>query len=554
MVARPGPRLRAGPHVYPRGSDRRPAPGGSGGKRPVREGAGAGHCRGPRGPGGPQREGRALCRTGPLRPQRVPGARRSPRRAGGPAREDVREPAAGRAGRHQLAAARCTAARGTPRPVDRSRPRQRADAPCARDRRDGGPLWRGVAPGGRRPAGAARRGGSRARRAAPAGVGIAGDRGPCARAVPAGGGAGRARHRSRARISRSCSHRSARRQSDRPLRARRARGAGAALRRLHGAGCRVRGAGRRAALAARAPRRAGWPRRSRDGAGGEAWTHTGPGIAAPERRRGPARCGRRNAARGGAVAGPRAARAEARLTLAGVRVLVTRAVEDAPELEALLRDRGAAPVRMPCIAFQDGPDSARIAAIVGSGQADLIVVSSPHAARRLLALCGPIRVPIAAVGAATARELPGDVLVPRQGVGADALVRELGGRVAGQRVLVPRAEEGNPALADGLRAAGAQVEELVLYRTVTAPQAEPAALRALGEGAIDAIAFASGSAARGFVALAGVRAAGQAAVACMGRRCAGDARGAGLRVDAVADGGLTELCEAVALAVRVRKR
>ena len=242
------------------------------------------------------------------------------------------------------------------------------------------------------------------------------------------------------------------------------------------------------------------------------------------------------------------------MTLAGLRVLVTRAAEDAPELEALLRERGAAPVRMPCIAFEDGPDVARIAAKVRSGQADLIVVSSPHGARRLVALCGPIRAPIAAVGAATARELPGDVLVPRQGVGADALVRELGARVAGQRVLVPRAEEGNPALAHGLRAAGAQVEEFVLYRTVTAPRAEPAALRALGEGAIDAIAFASGSAARGFVALARVSAVGRAGVACMGKRCAEDARGAGLRVDAVADGGLAELCEAVALAVRVRKR
>ncbi len=242
------------------------------------------------------------------------------------------------------------------------------------------------------------------------------------------------------------------------------------------------------------------------------------------------------------------------MTLAGLRVLVTRAAEDAPELEALLRERGAAPVRMPCIAFEDGPDVARIAAKVRSGQADLIVVSSPHGARRLRAVCGPIRGPIAAVGAATARELPGDVLVPREGVGADALVRELGARVAGQRVLLPRAEEGNPALADGLRAAGARLEELVLYRTVTAPKAEPAALRALGEGGIDAIAFASGSAARGFVALAGVKAQGRAAVACMGRRCAEDARGAGLRVDAVADGGLGELCEAVALAVRVRKR
>ena len=242
------------------------------------------------------------------------------------------------------------------------------------------------------------------------------------------------------------------------------------------------------------------------------------------------------------------------MTLAGLRVLVTRAAEDAPELEVLLRERGAAPVRMPCIAFEDGPDVARIAAKIRSGHLDLIVVSSPHGAQRLLALCGSIRTPIAAVGAATARELPGDVLVPRQGVGADALVRELGARVAGQRVLVPRAEEGNPALAAGLRAAGAQVEELVLYRTVTAPQAEPASLRELLEGEIDVIAFASGSAARGFVALAGVKAQGQAAVACMGGRCAEDARGVGLRVDAVADGGLSELCEAVALAVQVRKR
>jgi len=71
------------------------------------------------------------------------------------------------------------------------------------------------------------------------------------------------------------------------------------------------------------------------------------------------------------------------LTLAGLRVLVTRAVEDAPELEALLRERGAAPVRMPCIAFEDGPDVARIAAVVRSGRPDLIVVSSPQGARRL---------------------------------------------------------------------------------------------------------------------------------------------------------------------------
>ncbi len=242
------------------------------------------------------------------------------------------------------------------------------------------------------------------------------------------------------------------------------------------------------------------------------------------------------------------------MTLAGLRVLVTRAAEDAPELEALLRERGATPMRMPCITFADGPDTARIAAAIRDGDADLVVVSSPHAARRLLALCGPLRLPLAAVGAATAHELQGEVQVPRQGTGGEALLRELRGRVQGLRVLVPRAEGGNPALVDGLRDAGARVEALTLYRTVTAPHAAPAALLALRQGAVDAISFASGSAARGFAELAGTAAAGPAAVACMGKQCAQEAVTAGLRVDAVADGGLAELCDAVALAVRVHKR
>jgi len=67
-------------------------------------------------------------------------------------------------------------------------------------------------------------------------------------------------------------------------------------------------------------------------------------------------------------------------------------------------------------------------------------------------------------------------------------------------------------------------------------------------GRVDAIAFASGSAARGFAKLFGPdapRLAGRAAVACMGRTCAAAARSAGLRVDAVAGGGLPELISAL---------
>jgi uroporphyrinogen-III synthase len=241
------------------------------------------------------------------------------------------------------------------------------------------------------------------------------------------------------------------------------------------------------------------------------------------------------------------------VTLSGLRVLVTRAAEDAAELEDLLRERGADPMRMPCIAFEDGPDLSLIAKRVRERQADLIVVASPHAARRLVALCGVIEVPLAAVGAATARELPGQALLPLRGTGAEALVRELGDRIAGRRVLVPRAEAGNPALLEGLRSAGARVEALTLYRTVTPREAPAATLRALRERLVSAITFASGSAARGFAELAGAPAAGGVAVACLGKQSADEAARAGIRVDAVADGGLVELCGAVALAVRIRK-
>ena len=233
--------------------------------------------------------------------------------------------------------------------------------------------------------------------------------------------------------------------------------------------------------------------------------------------------------------------------LDGKRVIVTRAAEEAGELEALLRERHAVPVRFPCIAFEDGPDLAQIVQKVREGP-DLIVLSSPHAARRFLELVGPTRIPFAAVGQATAALLPGEVVVPRTGAGAEALLAELAPRVRGKRILLPRAGRGTTALLDGLRAAGALVEALTLYRTVIPPTADPALL----DGA-HALSFASGSAVRGFVALAGAAAAQTCAVACIGTTTAQEALAAGIRVDAQGGDGLVQLCDALALAVSARK-
>ncbi len=225
-----------------------------------------------------------------------------------------------------------------------------------------------------------------------------------------------------------------------------------------------------------------------------------------------------------------------------MKVLVTRAEEDCAPLEELLRARGFEPVRLPCIAIEE-------LAFELPHDPDFVVVASPHAARRLRGDFPRAR--FAAVGSATAAALGrADVLVPAAGAGADALLEMLAPLVRGKTVLLPRAEEGNPALPAQLEAAGARVIAVALYRTVAATRADPAVLALLRAGAIDAVAFASGSAAHGFVALAGAAAAPR--VACMGRVCAEEAQRAGLRVDAVADGGLAALCDAVAAALSDR--
>jgi uroporphyrinogen III methyltransferase/synthase len=252
--------------------------------------------------------------------------------------------------------------------------------------------------------------------------------------------------------------------------------------------------------------------------------------------------------------------------LRGARVVVTRAADDRGALDDLLAARGAEAIPFPCIAFDDPLDLAALdealRALGFPGGPSAVALSSPQAVRRFHARLLRLgldpgaalrNVLIGAVGAGTAAALSQvglrAAVVPAGAVGAEALAAALAPRLRGQRVLLPRAEEGNPALAEALARAGAEVHSAILYRTVTAPAPDPAGLAFLRAGLMDGILFASGSAARGFAALLGAEAgplAARAKVACMGARCAAVAREAGLRVDAVARGGFEELLDALA--------
>ncbi|MBV8756458.1 MAG: uroporphyrinogen-III synthase [Deltaproteobacteria bacterium] len=111
---------------------------------------------------------------------------------------------------------------------------------------------------------------------------------------------------------------------------------------------------------------------------------------------------------------------------------------------------------------------------------DVVMVMSPRAAHMVVK--GSVKAPaVWAVGPATKRALeiakvaahvPADVV---DGVGlARALVQS---GVAGKRVLVPRAEEGRTEPLDILRAAGAEVIDVIAYRTVPVAAEDPAVQR-----------------------------------------------------------------------------
>jgi len=187
--------------------------------------------------------------------------------------------------------------------------------------------------------------------------------------------------------------------------------------------------------------------------------------------------------------------------LAGRSVAVTRARAQASPLAARLRALGASVIETPAIRIE--PLAARLPDL---SEFDLLAVTSPNGAQRLLALCRDARdltgPAIAAIGPGTAAALrSGGIepdIVPERAV-AESLVEALAGRDV-RRALIARAESARDVLVDALRGRGAKVEILALYRTVAEPLEERARAAAL---AADYLTFTSASSVRFFLQSAG---------------------------------------------------
>ena len=225
--------------------------------------------------------------------------------------------------------------------------------------------------------------------------------------------------------------------------------------------------------------------------------------------------------------------------LAGRRIVVTRAAEQADELAELLQRAGAIPVVIPLIAIvPEAGGAAQLAALGADGftRFDWLIVTSPNSAACLIAVTKEIHPTavsgnVAAIGAATAEAVrDGGVAVAFVPAlqSAAGLLAEFPAGSAGS-VLVIQAANAEPALADGLRERGAAVTVVAPYRSVAARVNAGQQLAALSA---DAVLFASGSAARAWADVFGDST--PPVVVAIGPQTAAAATDAGLKVSVVA--------------------
>ena len=226
------------------------------------------------------------------------------------------------------------------------------------------------------------------------------------------------------------------------------------------------------------------------------------------------------------------------------RVLVPRAFDQAGELLSALRAAGLEPIPVPAIAIELDPPGGDLDTAVGLLPTyRWVVITSANGARAIRKAAERVRTDLgapswAAIGPVTARVLEHDgieVAFQPSHSTAIGMAAELPVRV-GDRVLVVRGDLADRELATGLRDRGAEVDDVVAYRTREAPESSRAPLRrAVSAGPLAAVALTSGSTVRGLVALGLAEALDVVSIPsiCIGPETADAARAAGFQVLAV---------------------
>ena len=227
--------------------------------------------------------------------------------------------------------------------------------------------------------------------------------------------------------------------------------------------------------------------------------------------------------------------------LAGVRVMVTRALEQAGAFVAALKDAGASVVMCPVIAIEPlAVPEDFLARLPGY---DWVVFTSVNGVERFFGLLGDARPPaavqMAAIGPQTAGRLAmygaRAAVVPARFVAEDLAEAFPEAAIRGRRMLLPRARGSRDVLPERLRERGAQVDVVEVYHAVPPPNL-PARLHSLLHAGLDVVTFTSSSTVRNFAdALAGEPIPAGVRVACIGPITAATARERGLSVAIIAE-------------------
>ncbi|HEY4870849.1 MAG TPA: hydroxymethylbilane synthase [Candidatus Dormibacteraeota bacterium] len=227
------------------------------------------------------------------------------------------------------------------------------------------------------------------------------------------------------------------------------------------------------------------------------------------------------------------------VSLAGLRIMVTRADGQAAALANALTALGAQTVRCPVIAIEP----IAVDPMPDLGRYDWLVLTSANGVDRLRELLQegsrdlPAHTKVAAIGpetAARAREagMP-PTLVPERYIAEDLADALSAAMAPGARILLARAAGARDVLPQQLRARGAEVDVIETYRAVPPADVGPRLAACLPE--VDMVTFTSSSTVRHFVDAMPGALPNRVRVACIGPITAETARGLGLRVDIIAE-------------------
>lgn len=207
--------------------------------------------------------------------------------------------------------------------------------------------------------------------------------------------------------------------------------------------------------------------------------------------------------------------------LAGKRVVVTRAAEQAGEFTERFQQAGAEVVLLPVLEYVALEGTGLDEALKSLHTFDWLILTSTNSVRFLRARMSALGVEpgtnpkpaVAAVGAVTgaaAKEAGFRCdFVAQRSTGLD-LAQELNAQVSGKRVLLPRSDRAGSQLPEALAEFGAQVTDLVAYGTRPLKPHGPEWESVL-RGEVDMVTFASPTAFYNFEEAAGRKALGSLA-------------------------------------------